>query len=111
MRFGNVVTISPLLLALGISGACKKQPSINGVTADAGATPVMQPITVDGCLKRGTFADNTWVVLGHTSGGPSTEPASTYQLVNPNADQLRDQQNKQVRVSGTLETDEQIMNG
>jgi hypothetical protein len=68
----------------------------------------MQPIIIEGCLKSGTFADGTWVVLGRAAHIPS-ETAATYQLVDADTDSLRPHQDRVVRVSGTLEADRRVM--
>jgi hypothetical protein len=108
MRHPRHVRLCSLLIPALIAGACQRQPEAPAVQVDSGIQPRMEPITVEGCLKGGVLADDTWVVLGRHVAIPS-EAAATYQLVNADAAMLRAHQNTQVRVSGTLETDRRVV--
>lgn len=107
MRNLRLVRLLSLLIPVLLAGACQRQPEAPAVQADSGVQPRMEPITIEGCLKGGVLADDTWVVLGRTPDIPS-EAAATYQLVGAEAATLRAHQNQQVRVSGTLETERRV---
>lgn len=104
-RFLGFAVVSASLL---LAGACNKQkqaaPDLQ--TASGGAT-APRAITVTGCLKAGTLADSTWVLMATDTNGGTEKPA-TYQLVGGDPDNLRNSAGQQVEVSGTVQADEQI---
>ena len=111
MRLRQLIRVAPLLIAIPLaSDGCKLEPTVGGVQTVTTPQAHTTPITVEGCLKSGVMADNTWVVLGRTTEPAPSEAASTYQLVNADPNQLRDHANKTVRVSGTLESEQQVIN-
>src|SRR5438105_11801637 len=91
MRYRALIRFAPLLIVVAFaSDACRRQPQVAGVQVDTGAQPRMQPLTVEGCLKSGALADNTFVVLGRAweaDAVPDSQP-STYALVGGDAAEL-----------------------
>ena len=108
MRNSRLIRFIAVLIAVPLAAACQQQPEAPAVQNDSGVQPRMAAITVEGCLKSGTLADNTWVLLGRTTEALPSDSASTYELVGADSAALREQQNTLVRVAGTHETDRRV---
>jgi hypothetical protein len=110
MRNGRGLLLSLGVLTMAFGGAaCDRKPApvaeLQTVTPEQ---PRMQPVTVVGCLKRGTLTDQTFVLLERSADGSTTGQTSTYQLVAGPNEALEDHVGKTVEIAGTLESQQQI---
>jgi hypothetical protein len=99
------LSITAVAVAFAIAAsACTRDESGPEVQTTSGVQPRQESITVNGCLKAG-LGENTFVLTAEQTGA-GTETA-TYQLSAPSG-QLRDHVGEQVRVSGTLRSEQQV---
>ncbi len=107
MNATRLMTYAALAASLALAGACNKgskaAPDLQTSTTET------QPraVTVSGCLRAGTLADNTWVLMAKDDGSGSAEPA-TYRLVGADAENLRPNTGRQVEVTGTLRSADHV---
>jgi hypothetical protein len=107
MRRSSIGAAILLVASLIGAGACTrgKTPAPE-VTRTTGEQPRGELMTVRGCLGSGAFAENVWVLLVPSSPGGAA--GSTFDLVGGDPETLRMSAGRQVEVSGTLQTREQI---
>jgi hypothetical protein len=110
MRATYLIKAATLCCAIAVAGvACNKNKQ---TTPDAqmstGLQPRAQPVTVTGCLQKGTIAENTWVLISDAASAGTTGRAPTYQLTGGNTSALRDNVGQRVEVSGTVQAEQEI---
>ncbi len=112
MRATHLIKTAILFSALAIVSAACSSSKNRQTTPDAqtttGEQPRAQAITVTGCLRTGTLAENTFVLISEPTGAATTGQAPTYQLLGGDSTALRDNVGKQVQVSGTVEAEQQV---
>jgi hypothetical protein len=100
----NAAFIGALMLVIG---ACNKNKQTTpDLQTSTGIQQRAEPVTVTGCLREGTMAANTWVLINETPDAATKVP--TYQLMGGDADALRKNAGQQVEVSGTVEAEQQV---
>jgi hypothetical protein len=100
---GTTVLVSSLALA---AGACNRKEAAPELQTTTVKQPPAGTMTVNGCLKRGVLADNTFVLTASRAQG--ADETATYQLIGREGVPLGDYVGQQVEVSGTLRAEEQI---
>jgi hypothetical protein len=91
-----------------VSGACNKnRQTTPDLQTSTGEQPRAQSVTVTGCLRSGTLADNTWVLISDAATDAAGE-APTYQLIGGDEAALRNSAGQRVEVSGTVEAEQQV---
>lgn len=98
---------APVVLALACA-SCDRAPTIASIQVDTGRQPRREPVVVEGCLRAGILADSTWVLLGRTVGSSPSDAAATYELVGAVTQAFPGYRHRRVRVTGTLESEQQI---
>jgi hypothetical protein len=92
--------------ALVVSGACSKKPAPPELQTTTGVQGEAQPISVIGCLKHGALAENTLVLLVSKADGSGG--TATYDLVARPDLNAEDHVGKQVEVTGTMRSREEV---
>ncbi|HEY2904271.1 MAG TPA: hypothetical protein VGJ29_00110 [Vicinamibacterales bacterium] len=112
MSATHLIKAATLFGALAlISGACnsnKNRQTTPDMQTSTGEQPRAQAITVTGCLRTGTLAENTWVLISDPTSATTTGQAPTYQLMGGDAAALRNNVGQRVEVSGTVESEQQV---
>jgi hypothetical protein len=100
------VLMSIVAAAALAAGACGKKPSPPETQTTSGVQAQAQPVSVIGCLKRGALAENTLVLL--SSQADASGGTATYELVSRPELNAEDNVGKQVEVTGTLRSREEV---
>ena len=112
MRATYLIKAATLFSALAVvSGACnsnKNKQTTPDLQTSTGEQPRAQAVTVTGCVRAGTLAENTWVLITDPSGAATAGQTPTYQLVGGDATALRNTVGQRVEVSGTVEAEQQV---
>ncbi len=112
MRATHLIKAATLFSALAlVTGGCnsnKNRQTTPDAQTSTGEQPRAQAITVSGCLRTGTLAENTWVLIGDATGAATTGQVPTYQLIGGDAAAFRNNVGQRVEVSGTVEAEQQV---
>src|SRR3954471_3722948 len=103
MQTTHLIKATALCCAFAFVGACNKNKQTTpDLQTSTGEQPRAQAVTVTGCLQKGTFAENTWVLTSEPDAAGTTGRAATYQLIGGDAATLRDKVGQRIEVSGTV---------
>jgi hypothetical protein len=92
-----------------IAGGCQRaKTTAPELQTTTGVQPRMQPVSVTGCLRSGVAAADTFVLMATKPDTAGAEPTATFQLIGGDANALRAHVDEQVRVTGTVEAEQQI---
>jgi hypothetical protein len=112
MQATHLIKAATLCCALALVGAACNTKSNQQTTPDlqtsTGQQPRAQAVNITGCLKNGTIAENTWVLITDASAAGTAAPAPTYQLMGADAAALRNSVGQRVEVSGTVRAEQQV---
>jgi hypothetical protein len=89
-------------------GACGRKTAAPERQTTSGVQATAEPISVKGCLKQGTLADNTFVLLVSHAGGGDGGPTATYQVMSKPELNLAERVGQEVQVTGTLRSREEV---
>jgi hypothetical protein len=107
MRNHRLISTTIAAAALAITvGGCSQEMAAPERQTTTGEQARMEETTVAGCLKAG-MDENTYVLIAEGRTGAETASA-TYQLTNANNVNLQQHVNQQVRVTGTLRSQQEF---
>ena len=110
MRATHLIQAATLCCAIAVAGvACNKnKQAAPDAQMSTGLQPRSQPVTVTGCLQKGTIAENTWVLISDAAAAGTTGRAPTYQLTGAHTDSLGKNVGQRVEVSGIVQAEQEV---